>query len=108
MTRRGQASVDVEAPRGTRRGDEGKAQNPHQGGMLHKVLAQVGHIDKLLIELDQTGCRKGSEWYSACSPVGLQVALGEAASVQWTQPVQVPHGDGRLLDKGGQKPWVLS
>ena len=108
MTRRGQTGFDVEAPRGTRRGNEGKAQDPHQGGMLHQVLAQVGHIDKLLIELDQTGCREGSEWYSACSPVGFQVALGEAAPVQRTQQVQVAHGDGRLLDKGGQKPWVLN
>jgi len=99
----GQAGIGVKAPGVGVGRDEGKAEDPEQGRVIDQVLAQIGHVAYVLVELDQIGSHEagaGDRWGSRPGTMGI--ALRKVFPVQRGEQVQALACQRAFGDKGGQ------
>ncbi len=94
--------MDVKAPGVGRGRDEGKAEDPHQRGVLDQELAQVGHVADVLVELDQVGGHVGRTGLGlGAGPGAVGIASGKVVPVEWAEEVEVLAGHCALTDETG-------
>ena len=75
-------------------GHERETKQPYKSGMLDQIVAQIGHMNQMLVELQKAGGGEGGIRNCGLAPVALQVALWEEMPGERPQELQVPHRRG--------------
>ena len=100
VARSRERGINVKAPRVLVAGYKIEAQDPDQGGTLKQIVAQVGHIAQILVDLNQQGADIGGAGMRlGAGPGAMGVSFREMFPVQRSQQHQVSHRRPTLAHK---------